>query len=205
MRFLALIVAALCLPAAAQAQFDLTVNPDRLDGAGFPFVDDDQGINNTLSFDVDGPSIAAHGQVQGNAGSTVVTITWDTGFPNSASASTQSAAVSQSNQVLVSVLVDFLVGTDYFGQAAPMKCKASAKLRDNESNDPDDPDNAQASLSCDLRSDWRELDDDDVPATDGDPPQAALDAIDAAFAGRKDVRADTRNGKLTIKFKGRAP
>jgi hypothetical protein len=200
---LAPIVAALALPAAALAQFDLTVDPDRLDGTGFFFVDKDQGMNNTLTCDVDGPTITCRGQVQANAGADVVTITYRMDFPNSASASKSSAAVSQGTQVLIGVNVNFDVGADYFGQAAPDKCKASAKLRDN-GGPPDSPDSAQASLSCDLRSDWRELDDDDMAGTPGDPPQAALDVIDAAFAARKDVSADTRKGKLTIKLKGEA-
>ena len=80
---LALFAAALSLPAAALAQFDLTVNPERLDGAGFTFFDNDQGGNNQLEFDVDGPSITARGQVQANAGEAVVTITYDMDFPNS--------------------------------------------------------------------------------------------------------------------------
>ena len=40
---LALFAAALSLPAAALAQFDLTVDPDRLDGTDFFFLDDNQG------------------------------------------------------------------------------------------------------------------------------------------------------------------
>lgn len=197
-----LFTAAFSLPAAALAQFELTVNPERLDGAGFLFFDNDQGGNNRMEFDVDGPSIAARGQVQANDGDTVVTITWRMDFPNSASASKQQAAVSQSDQVLIGVDVDFAEGTDYFGQAAPQNCQASAKIRDNEANDPDDPDNSQASVSCDLGSNLSHLDDDDNPNTAGDPPQAALDAIEAAFAARKDVKVQVNNGKLTIKHKG---
>ena len=198
---LPLLVAALLLPTAALADFDLTVDPVRLDGTGFTFFDNDQGANNTLTFDVDGPAITARGEVSANAGADVVTITYRMDFPNSSSASNLTAAVSQGTQVLISVDVNFDVGTDYFGQAAPNNCKASAKTRDN-GGPPDSPDTAQASLTCDLKSDWSELDDDNVPGTPGDPPQAALDAIEAAFAGRKDVQADVQNGKLVIKFKG---
>jgi hypothetical protein len=193
------------LPAAALAQFELTVNPERLDGAGFLFFDNSQGGNNRMEFDVDGPSITARGQAQANDGDTVVTITWRMDYPNSASASKQQAAVSQSDQVLIGVSVNFLVGDDYFGQAAPLNCQASAKIRDNQADDPDDPDDSQASVSCDLGSNLQHLDDDDVPGTPGDPPQAALDAIAAAFEARKDVSVQINNGKLTIKHKGEAP
>ena len=150
------------------------------------------------------PSITARGEVAANDGDTLVTITWRMDYPNSASASKQQAAVSQSDQVLIGLEVDFAVGTDYFGQAAPLNCQASAKIRDNQADDPDDPDNSQASVSCDLGSNLSHLDDDDVPGTPGDPPQAALDAIAAAFEARKDVSVQVNNGKLTIKHKGEA-
>jgi hypothetical protein len=198
------VAAGLLLPVAALAGVGIVIDPERLDGE-FSFEDDEQGENNTLEFDVDGQSFGIEGQVQANAGPDVVTITYRTGFPDDASASPQSASISQDAQVLVTVFVDFLAGIDYLGQAAPMKCSASAKIRDNQAGDPDSPDRAQASLSCDLRNDWRELDDDDEPGTPGDPPQAALDVIEEAFRGRRDVRADVGNGRLTIKFKGGPP
>jgi hypothetical protein len=105
MRFFALarlplLAGLLLLPSAALAQFELTVNPERLDGEGFLFFDDEQGANNQLEFDVDGPSITARGQVQANSGADVVTVTWRMDFPNSASASRQQAAVSQDEQLL---------------------------------------------------------------------------------------------------------
>jgi hypothetical protein len=202
---LALFSVAFSLPAAALAQFELTVNPERLDGAGFLFFDNDQGGNNRVEFDVDGPSITARGQVSANDGDTVVTITWRMDYPNSASASKQQAAASQSEQVLIGVNVNFLVGEDYFGQAAPDSCQASAKIRDNQADDPDDPDNSQASVTCDLGANLSHLDDDDVPGTPGDPGQAALDAIEAAFEARKDVSVQVNNGKLNIKHKGEVP
>jgi hypothetical protein len=201
---LALFAVAFSLPAAALAQFELTVNPERLDGAGFLFFDNDEGFNNRLGFDVDGPSITANGQVFGAIPGVEVTITWRMDFPNSASASKQQAAVSQSKQVLIGVEVDFDEGTDYYGQAAPESCQASAKIRDNQAGDPDEPDNSQASVTCDLGANLSRLDDDDVPETPGDPPQAALDAIAAAFEARKDVSVQVNNGKLNIKHKGEA-
>lgn len=193
---------ALTLPAAALAQFDLTVNPERLDGAGFTFFDNDQGGNNRLVFDVDGPSITARGQVFAAVPDADVTITYRMDFPNSASASKQQAAVSQDDQVLIGVTVDFEVGDDYFGQAAPLNCQASAKIRDNQADDPDDPDNSQASVSCDLGANLEHLEEDDDPKTNTVPPQAVLDAIEAAFESRKDVGVQVNNGKLTIKHKG---
>jgi hypothetical protein len=193
---LPLLAALLALPSAALAQFELTVEPERLDGAGFLFFDNDQGMNNQLEFDADGPTITARGQVQGNAGLDVVTITWEMGFPNSASARDLGADASQDKQVLVGVNVNFDEGTDYFGQAAPRNCRASAKITG------EGPNRSQAAVSCELGADLRELDDDDTPATPGDPPQAALDAIEAAFAGRKDVKIQLGNGKLSIKHKG---
>jgi hypothetical protein len=199
---LPLLAALLLLPSAALAQFDLTVNPERLDGEGFLFFDDDQGGNNRLVFDVDGPSVTARGQVFGAVPGAEVTITWQMGFPNSASASKQQAAVSQSDQVLIGVDVDFDKGADYFGQAAPLNCQASAKIRDNQADDPDDPDNSQASVSCDLGANLQHLDDDDNPKTPGDPSEAVLAAIEAAFEPRKDVSVQVNNGKLTIKHKG---
>jgi hypothetical protein len=199
---LPLLAVALALPSVALAQFDLTVNPERLDGEGFVFFDDEQGENNQLEFDVDGPSITARGEVQANAGDDVVTITWTMNFPNSASASRQQAAVDQDEQVLIGVEVDFAVGTDYFGQAAPDQCDASAKIRDNEVNDPDDPDKSQATVNCDLGANLQLLDDDDNPMTPGDPPQEALAVIEAAFEARRDIRMQVTNGRMSIKHKG---
>jgi hypothetical protein len=192
---LPLLAALLLAPSAALAQFDLTIDPERLDG-DFLFFDNDQGANNQLDFEVDGTTFAARGQVQANAGGDVVTITWETVFPDSASASSRSADVAQGQQVLVGVNVDFAVGEDYFGQAAPNNCRASAKITGTG------PNNSQASLTCDLGGDLRELDDDDTPATAGDPPTAALEAIEAAFAGRKDVKVSINSGKVSIKHKG---
>lgn len=207
MRFVTLarlfaLAAALALPAAASAQFELTINPERLDGEGFLFEDDEQGENNQLEFDVDGPTFTARGTVRALSGSDVVAITYQLDFPDSASATRQQAAVSQRNQVLVAVDVDFSVGDDYFGQAAPQQCRASAKIRDTETDDPDDPDNSQASLTCDLGPSLQLLDDDDDPKNPGDPPQAVLNVLEGAFSARKDVRVETNNGKLTIKHKG---
>jgi len=207
MRFVTLarlvpLAALLSLPSAASAQFELTVNPERLDGEGFLFFDDEQGENNQLEFDVDGPSITARGTVRALAGSDIVTITYQLDFPNSASAKKQQAAVSQSDQVLVGVNVDFLAGEDYFGQAAPLNCQASAKIRDNEADDPDDPDNSQASLSCDLGANLQHLEEDDDEKTETDPPQNVLNVISGAFSARKDVQVQVNNGKLTIKHKG---
>jgi hypothetical protein len=197
-----LLAVALTLPSAALAQFELTVNPERLDGEGFLFFDQDQGSNNQMEFDVDGPSITARGQVFSAVPGAEVTITWRMDFPNDASATKQQATVSQDDQLLIGVEVDFEKGADYFGQAAPLNCDASAKIRDTEADDPDDPDNSQASVSCDLGPNLQLLDDDDNPETVGDPPQAALDAIEAAFDARKDVSIQVNNGKLTIKHKG---
>jgi hypothetical protein len=198
-----LLAALVTLPSAALAGFDLTFDPDRLNGEEFFFTDDDNPGNNNLTVELDGSTMTASGEVAANTGGTVVTITWEMEFPNSASASNTTAAVSQDTQVLIGVDVDFDVGEDYFGQAAPNKCSASAKMRDN-GGPPDSPDNAQASLSCDLGSDMSDLDDDDNPGTPGDPPPAALQAIEQAFTGRKDVKVDVNNGKLSIKFKGHA-
>jgi hypothetical protein len=202
MRFLSarllLLGAVLSLPSAALAQFELTVVPERLDGT-FLFFDNDEGGNNRMTFEVEGTTLAARGQVQANAGPDVVTITWEMGFPSSASANERGADVSQDVQVLVGVDVDFEVGVDYFGQAAPRDCSASAKITGLG------PNNSQASLSCDLGNDLEALDDDDTPATPGDPPAAVLEAIEEAFAGRKDVKVQTNKGKLSIKHKGRLP
>jgi hypothetical protein len=204
---LLLLVAALLLPTAALAQFVLPIDPDRLDGADFLFFDKNEGENNTLTFDVDGQTFGFEGQVQGNSGSDVVTIRYTTDFPDSASASSRSADVSQDRQVRVTLVVEPGEGSAtpaYFGQGAPNKCKAQAKIEDKDGN-VDDPDESQASLSCDLRNDFQELDDDAVPGTPGDPPAAVLDAVEQAFDSRKDVKADVSNGRLNIKHKGEAP
>ena len=185
----------LALPSAALAQFELTVVPERLDG-DFLFFDNNQGVLNTLDFELEGPTFAASGQIQSVANGDVVTITWEMGFPDSASAGERSADVAQDRQVLVAVDVDFDMGVDYFGQAAPRDCSASAKITGTG------PNNSQASVSCDLGRDFEALDDDNTPATPGDPPAAVLEAIDAAFRGRNDVKIQLGNGKLSIKHKG---
>jgi hypothetical protein len=203
-RPLLLLAVALALPTAALAQFDLTVNPDRLDFEGVTFFDVDEGVNNQLLFDVDGRAIGLSGTVVGNAGGDIVTIRYQTDFPNSSSASNQAAAVQQDNQVRITLEIEVDATLVYFGQAAPNRCKVSGKLRDNEAGDPDEPDNAQASLSCNLRSGWQELDSDDVPQTPGDPSTDELLLVEQAFTNRKDVQVDTNGGQLVIKHKGEA-
>jgi hypothetical protein len=199
-----LLAALLLLPSAALAQFELPVDPDRLNGEDFTFFDNDAGVNNQVELDAQGATVTANGTVEGVAEGTVVTITYQLDYPDSMSASNRSADVAQDTQVLIGVNVDAAGEVnDYFGQAAPKNCKASVKVNDR-GGPPDSPDVAQASVSCDLRSDLQELDDDATPGTPGDPPQAALDAIDAAFAERKDVKIDIGNGKLSIKHKGQA-
>jgi hypothetical protein len=198
------VVALLSLPAAALAGVGVTVNPERLNGI-FDFDDKDEQANNTLEFEMDGRDFGATGQVQANAGVDVVTITYLTDFPNKTAASDQSGSVAQSEQVRVVLQLTPGEGSTtpaYTGQGAPTKCKAQAKLRDAESNDPDDPDKAQAKLTCDLGKDFSELDDDADPNTPGDPPPAVLEAVEAAFDSRKDVKVDTSKGKLQIKHNG---
>jgi hypothetical protein len=195
---LLVLAAALASPVAAFAQFTLPIDPERIDGEGFFYMDNNNGANDTLTVDVDGREFGFAGQVQGNSGNDVVTIRYETDFPNSASASNNGADIQQDRQVRVTLeLVPGLGSATpaYFGQAAPSKCKAQAKIQGSRS---------QASLSCDLRNDWEELDDDDNPATAGDPPAAVLDAVEAAFDARKDVDADVSNGRLSVKHKGEA-
>ena len=192
------------LPAAAFAGFSLTVNPERLDG-NFEFADKDQGTNNVSVFFLTGSEAGISAEVTGNAGDDVVSIGFSTGFPTKTSGSEQSASVAQDRQVLVSVDVDPGLGSPtpaYFGRAAPVKCKVQGKLRDAETADPDDPDKAQVKLTCDLGADMHELDTDDDPNTPGDPPQAVLDVIEAAFDARKDVKVKTGQGSVQIKHNG---
>jgi hypothetical protein len=194
----------LLAPGAAFAGFSLTINPERLDG-NFFFTDKDQGFNNVSEFFMTGSNSALSAEVTGNAGADVVSIGFSTPFPSKSSASEQSASIAQDRQVLVSVDVDPGLGSPtpaYFGRAAPTKCKAQGKLRDAETADPDDPDKAQVKLTCDLGADMHELDTDDDPNTPGDPPQAVLDAIEAAFASRKDVKVKTGQGTVHIKHNG---
>jgi hypothetical protein len=191
-------------PSAAFAGFSLTINPERLDGV-FEFADKDQGTNNVSLFVLSGNDASVAGEVTGNAGDDIVSIGFSTGFPTKTSASEQSASIAQDRQVLMSVEVEPGIGSPtpaYFGRAAPVKCKAQGKLRDAESADPDDPDKAQAKLTCDLGADMQELDTDDDPNTPGDPPQAVLDAIAAAFDARKDVKVKTGRGTVQIKHNG---
>jgi hypothetical protein len=188
--------ALLLSPAAALADFELPVNPDRLNGT-FSFDDQDQGPNNTLEFQVEGRASGIEGQVTANAVGDIVTIRYRTDFPNKSDASENRAGVAQDRQVLVTL--EFtpegsLIPT-YIGQAAPTRCKARAKLSGS-------PDKAQASLSCDLGDDWSRLDDDALPDTPGDPPEEVLIAVDEAFGPRADVKVDTSNGKLQIKHRG---
>jgi hypothetical protein len=200
-----MLVTALSLPSAALAGFNLPVNPERLDFEEFTFFDVNEGGNNQTTYQVEGAEISMEGEVSANAGSTVVTIGYETNFPNSTSASRQQVTIGQDEQLLVSLEVDFDDGgDDYFGQAAPLDCSVSAKLRDNEANDPDDPDNDSATVSCDLGNNLTEFDDDDVPGTAGDPPSDVLEAIEAAFENRNDVKVDVSKGKLSIKHKGEA-
>ncbi len=191
-------------PGAAFAGFSLTINPERLDGF-FEFADKDQGTNNVSLFLLSGDEAGVAGEVTGNAGDDVVSIGFSTGFPTKTSASEQSASIAQDRQVLMSVDVDPGLGSPtpaYFGRAAPVKCKVQGKLRDAESADPDDPDKAQVKLTCNLGNDMHELDTDDDPNTPGDPPQAVLDVIAAAFDARKDVKVKVGQGTVQIKHNG---
>jgi hypothetical protein len=191
------LAALLLAPAVALAQ--LSVNPDRLNGS-FDFRDKVELDANTLEFQVEGREIGMEGQVRDLAGDNVVTISYRTGFPSKSSAGEQDASVAQDRQVLVTLEV-LEVGNPtpiYLGQAAPVKCKADAKIRDGEANDPDDPDKAQAKLTCDLGNDWDELED----GLAAPPSSTVLEAVEAAFEARKDVKVDTSKGKLQIKHNG---
>jgi hypothetical protein len=195
------IAALASLPGGAFAGVS-AVDPERLNGV-FDFEDKDQTGNNTLEFALDGRAIGIAGQVQANAGLDVVTISYSADFPNKTAASDQSGSISQKEQVFVVLQLAPGEGSTtpaYVGEAAPLKCKAQAKLRDNEANDPDDPDKAQATLSCDLDRDFSALE--GVEPTPGDPPPAVLEAVEAAFDSRKDVKLDTSKGKLQIKHNG---
>jgi len=196
--------ALLLSPAAALADFDLPVNPDRLNGT-FSFQDEDQGANNTLQFEVEGRASGIEGQVTANAVGDIVTIRYRTDFPNKSDASENKAGVAQDRQVLVTLELVPGLGSStpaYFGQAAPTHCKARAELSDGQVNDPDDPEKADASLSCDLGSSWFELDDDADTGSAGDPPEEVLTAVEEAFGARPDVKVDTSKGKLQIKHRG---
>lgn len=194
---------ALLMPAVVLAQTVIgPVNPTRLDGV-FVFVDQDQGANNTLEFTVDGTTNGILGQVQANAGGNIVTITYRTGFPNQLTATAQHVGLRQDRQVLIGLDVDFADATpDYFGEAAPVPCKVQAKMQDNSAGDPDSPDKSQATLTCDLGSDYHDFDDDADEGSPGDPPAEVLTAIEQAFAGRKDVQVRVARGTLKIKHKG---
>ena len=176
----------------------LAQNPDRLNGT-FAFEDRVETDKNTLEFQVEGRAIGAAGSVRDLAGATqVVTIGYRMEFPNRAAASEQTASVTQGQQLLVTLTVLDGDTTIYEGQAAPNKCKMQARIRDAQSNDPDDPDEAQATVSCDLGNDWSEFENE----LEAPPPPAALIAVDDAFDNRKDVKADTQKGKLQIKHNG---
>lgn len=189
------------LPLAGAAQ---PVNPERLNGS-FDFVDRDEGPNNQLEFVVEDDRNSLTGVVTGLSGTDIVRITYWTMFPNKFAANERSAALQQDRQVTVQLELIPGMGSltpAYVGDASPGECRVKAKIRDNEINDPDDPDKSDASLRCDLGSDFSKLDDDDEPLTPGDPPQLVLDALDAAFATRKDVKVRIGNGILQIKHKG---
>lgn len=186
------LAALLLSPAAALAQ-----NPDRLNGT-FDFQDKDELDKNTLEFQIEDREFGVAGEVRDLAGSAVVTISYQADFPSKTSGSEQSAAVAQDRQVLVTLEVVDGITPVFDGQGAPVKCKVQAKIRDAEANDPDDPDKAQSTLTCDLGNDWSELED----GLAAPPSQQALDAVEAAFANRKDVKADTKKGKLQIKHNG---
>ena len=198
-------LATLLLPStAALAQFVLPVNPQRLDGS-FEFEDKDQGSNNTLEITVEGNTNGIVGQVQANSGLDVVIITYRTDFPNKFDATAQHVGLRQDRQVLISLELVPGIGSltpAYFGQAAPVPCKVQAKMQDNAAGDPDSPDKSKATLSCDLGSDFGDLDDDAVEGTPGDPPDEVLDVVEAAFDARKDVKVQASKGKLQIKHNG---
>jgi hypothetical protein len=197
------LTALLATAAPASAGVAEVINPDRLDGS-FDFVDKDEP-NNELNFVLLGDTNGFSGQVTGNAGIDLVVISYFTTYPNKLTANEKGAALTQGRQVTVRLQLIPGEGSStpaYSGQASPAKCKAQAKIRDNEVNDPDDPDKAQASLRCDLGSDFQALDDDGVPETPGDPPAEVLEALEIAFDSRKDVKLRVPRGNLRIKHNG---
>jgi len=180
-------MALLLSPAMASAQ-----DPDRLNGT-FSFQDKGEEIGNTLEFQIDGREIGIEGQVRDLAAEEVVTIRYRTDFPSKSAGSVQKASVAQDRQVLITLVVEEIGNPTpiYDGQTAPMKCKAQAKIQGAG------PNKSKATLTCDLGRDWDELQD-GLAA----PPPDVLDAVEAAFAGRKDVKADPSSGKLQIKHNG---
>jgi hypothetical protein len=197
------LAALLTTAVAVLAGAAVAINPDRLDGS-FDFTDKNEP-NNELSFVLEGEANRIAGQVTGNAGTDLVVISYFTMYPNKFAANEKGASLTQDRQVIVTLQLIPGEGSStpaYFGQAAPVKCKAQAKIRDNEVNDPDDPDKSQAKLRCDLGSDFRELDDDEAPETPGDPPAEVLQAVEAAFDSRKDVKLRIPRGSLQIKHNG---
>jgi hypothetical protein len=186
----------LLAPAAALAQS----YPERLDGF-FLFEDQDQQGNNTLDFQIEGREVGVEGQVQASASvdgtGFLVTIIYDSEYPSQFTGDAQNASIRQDREVLVTLRVseEGVVEPVYEGQAVPTKCKVQAKLHDAQSNDPDDPEKAQATLTCGLGNDFDEL-------GPGAPSSDVLAVVETAFEPRKDVKVDTSNGKLQIKHVG---
>src|SRR5262245_19671813 len=187
------LAALLLSPGAALAQ----LNPERLNGT-FDFQDKDELDKNTLEFQVEDREFGVAGEVRDLASTAVVTISYQADFPSKTSGSEQSASVEQDRQVLVTVEIVDGITRVLDGEGARNTCKVQAKIQDAEANDPDDPDKAQSTLTCDLGNDWSELED----GLAAPPSQQALDAVEAAFANRKDVKVDTKKGKLQIKHNG---
>lgn len=176
------LVCLLLSPAAAFAQ------PDRLDGT-FDFEDVDQGLNNTLEFQLVGRTMGVSGEVSANVGpNVVVRIHYSTDFPDSVSASSSRASIGQGRQVTIELEVVDTGMTTYFGEAAPKDCRVSAKVKGSG------PGSSQAALKCDLSGNLQQL----APQPSG----PVLDVVEQAFAGRKDVKVNTGSGKLQIKHKG---
>jgi hypothetical protein len=189
-------LAALLLSPGAALAGVFAIDPERLNGT-FDFDDRNENPgNNSLEFEIDGRSAGVAGVVRGSAGVDLATITYDTGFPTQLSANARNASLKQGNQVRVSLALTSDGTPVYFGEAAPDKCKVQAKLHDPAANNqPDDPNKAQAKLVCDLGRDWSDL----LPTP---PSPTVLEAVEAAFDSRKDVKVKASSGKLQIKHNG---
>jgi hypothetical protein len=194
---LLLAAGSLAFAAPAFAGFSSTM---RLQG-GFSFEEEGTTDVNTACVVAAGSAFQVFGNVTGTTGACTVNIFHGAFNPNKASASVlkdDGSGTAKVSQQVETGLVVSITGAEcadtYSGSVTPEKCKASGSVKATEGGvNPDSVDSGKISVSCDLGEAAADL--------EPSPTVEELEAIQAAFADRKDVKIDSK-GKLTIKTKG---
>lgn len=189
---MAIAAASLALSNAALAGgFD----PNVINGA---FTTQDGGPGNTLTTVADLGFFGAFGEVICGTTGNMVRIDYESEAPDKGQTSERNVKVQDKSQVDIHLVVDTSTASFDSDQIID-DCKLGASMSGKANPGPDTVQSAKAKLSCDLGKDFKDMQDDQ-----GFPPGPEdLGAIDSLCSGRKDVKIDTKNGKLDVRHDGK--